>query len=209
MRKAIFAATTFPLLLTVACVDLKPAPPKVARSTIWVAEAKRGDLLLRLGGDGVLISDRTAELDIPPQQSIRDVQVGQPADVNFAGIKIAGKVLRIDSPKPSGTISVTPVIVALDGAFQDAHAGSAIEGRIDAVTLKDVIYIPAPVLAPAQTQIYRLNSDQTAADPVKVEYGRLGADNVEIRSGLNPGDRVIVSSTAVYEASGKIAITGP
>jgi multidrug efflux pump subunit AcrA (membrane-fusion protein) len=72
-----------------------------------------------------------------------------------------------------------------------------------------VVYIPTPVLAPAQTLLYRLNSDQTSAVPVKVEYGSIGPDEVEIRSGLNPGDRVIVSSTAVYEASGKIAITGP
>jgi hypothetical protein len=116
-------------------------------------------------------------------------------------------VLRIDPPKQSGTIAVTAVIVALDGVFKDGRPGSAIEGRIDAVTLKDVIHIPAPALA--QTLLYRLNSDRTSAVPVKVEYGRLGADEAEIRGGLNPGDRVIVSSTAVYEASGKITITGP
>jgi hypothetical protein len=31
----------------------------------------------------------------------------------------------------------------------------------------DAIYIPTPVLAPVQTMLYRLNSDQTTATPVK------------------------------------------
>jgi HlyD family secretion protein len=177
----------------------------VDRSTISVGEAKRGDFLLRVGGDGVLISDRTAELDVPPGQQIAEVQLGQPAVVQIGSTIVSGKVIRIDSPKQIGTVAITPVIVALD-VPHDTQPGAEITGRIDVVTVKDAIYIPKPALAPAQTLLYRLNSDQTGAAPVQVEYGQLGADVAEIRSGLSPGDRVIVSSTAQYEAFGKIAL---
>jgi HlyD family secretion protein len=118
---------------------------------------------------------------------------------------VPGKVIRIDSPKQIGTVAITPVIVALD-VPHDTQAGAEVTGRIDVVTVKDAIYIPRPALAPAQSLLYRLNSDQTGATPVQVEYGRLGADVAEIRSGLSPGDRVIVSSTAQYEPFGKIAL---
>jgi hypothetical protein len=48
-------------------------------------------------------------------------------------------------------------------------SAAAQAGRIDVVTVKDAIYIPRPALAPAQTWLYRLNSDQTGAAPVQVE----------------------------------------
>jgi hypothetical protein len=205
MKKAMLAATTLLVLLSGGCGVGRPDPPEVDRSTISVGEAKRGDFLLRVGGDGVLISDRTAEVDVPPGQQIADVQLGQPAVVQIGSTIVSGKVIRIDSPKQIGTVAVTPVIVAL-AVPHDTQPGAGVTGRIDVVTVKDAIYIPRPALAPAQTLLYRLNSDQTGAAPVQVEYGRLGADVAEIRSGLSPGDRVIVSITAQYEPFGKIAL---
>jgi len=205
MRKAMLTATTLLVLLSAGCGVGRPDPPEVDRSTIRVGEAKRGDFLLRVGGDGVLISDRTAEVDVPPGQQIAEVQLGQPAVVQIGSTIVSGKVIRIDSPKQIGTVAITPVIVALD-VPHDTQPGAEITGRIDVVTVKDAIYIPRPALAPAQTLLYRLNSDQTGAAPVQVEYGQLGADVAEIRSGLSPGDRVIVSSTAQYEPFGKIAL---
>jgi hypothetical protein len=198
-------ATTLLVLLSAGCAVERPDPPEVDRSTISVGEVKRGDFLLRVGGDGVLISDRTAEVDVPPGQQIADVQPGQPAVVQIGSTTVPGKVIRIDSPKQIGTVVITPVIVALD-VPHDTQAGAEVTGRIDVVTVKDAIYIPRPALAPVQTLLYRLNSDQTGAAPVQVEYGRLGVDVAEIRSGLSPGDRVIVSTTAQYEAFGKIAL---
>jgi HlyD family secretion protein len=187
---------------------LRPDITEVERSTITVGEVKRGDFLLRVGEDGVMLSQQTAELDVSlPAKQIGDVQLGQPASVKLGGVKFPGKVTRIDSPRQISTDQViVPVIVALADVLKDAHSGSQIEGRIDVMTIKDALYVPSPVLAPAQTSLYRLNSDQTSANPVKVEYGRIGTDLTEIRSGLNPGDRVIVSITAQYEPFGKIAL---
>ena len=133
------------------------------------------------------------------------MQLGQPAVVQIGSAMVYGKVIRIDSPRQIGTVAITPVIVALD-VPHDTQPGAEVTGRIDVVKVKDAIYIPRPALAPTQTLLYRLNSDQTGAAPVQVEYGRLGADVAEIRSGLNPGDRVIVSDTAQYEPFGKIAL---
>lgn len=167
--------------------------------------------MLRQGGDGVLKPDQTAELDVDlTEPEIDDLQLGQPAVVRFGGeggMKVAGKVTRIDTPKQVGKDQGSRrVIVTLAGVPKDVHPGSELEGRIDVATLKDAIYVTRPVLAPVQTLLYRLNSDQTSAVPVKVEYGRIGIEYAEIRSGLNPGDRVIVSITAQYEPFGKISL---
>ncbi len=207
MKKAALAAITILMLLSVGC-DLARQPdiPAVARSTIRVGEAKRGDFLLRSGGEGVLTSDQTAELEVQPERQASDVQIGQPAVVRIGRIEVAGKVIQIDPPRLSGRAQVVPVIVALAGVPKDAQRGSPVTGRIDAMTLRDAIYIPTPDLAPAQTLLYRLNPDQPTGTPVRVEYGRIGIDLAEIRSGLNPGDRVIVSITAQYEAFGRISL---
>lgn len=212
MRKAMLAATTLPLsLLSVGCdLLLRPDTTEVERSTIIVGEVKRGDFVLREGGDGVLTLDQTAELDVSLLEQQDDVQLGQPAVVRIGGeggVKVAGKVTRIDAPKHFAKDQITRrVIVTLTGVPKEAHAGSEVEGRIDVANVKDAIYVPRPALAPVQTLLYRLSPDQTSATPVKVEYGRIGIEYAEIRSGLNPGDRVIRSITAQYEPFGKISL---
>jgi hypothetical protein len=55
----------------------------------------RGDFLLRVGDEGVMLSNQTAELDVSlPEKQIGDVQLGQPASVKPGGIKVAGTVTR-------------------------------------------------------------------------------------------------------------------
>jgi len=210
MKMAMLATTTLPLLLLSIGCDLfsRPDPPEVERSTITVGEVKRGDFMLRQGGDGVLKSDLTAELNVSlTDAQVDDVQLGQPAVVKIGIAKVAGTVTRIDAPTGVGTNQVTRrVIVALPAFPKDAHPGTDVDGRIDVLAVKDAIYVPRPVLAPAQTILYRLNSDQTSATPVKVEYGRIGIEYAEIRSGLSPGDLVIRSITAQYEPFGKISL---
>jgi multidrug efflux pump subunit AcrA (membrane-fusion protein) len=211
MKKAVLAATTLLLLLLNAgCGLMRPDTTEVDRSTIIVGEAKRGDFVLREGGDGVLTSDQTAELDVYLLEQQDDVQLGQPAVIRIGGeggVKTAGRVARVDAPKPFAKDQITRrVLVALTDVPQDAHAGTEVEGRIDVATIQDAIYVPRPALAPVQTLLYRLSPDQTSASPVKVEYGRIGIEYAEILSGLNPGDRVIRSITAQYEPFGKISL---
>jgi hypothetical protein len=210
MKTAMLAATTLPILLLNDGCGLLRSDDRtwVDRSTINVVDAKRGDFMLRQGGDGVLKPDQMAELEVSLSDAqADDVQLGQPAVVKIGIAKISGKVTKIDAPKRVGTNQVTrQVVVALPAVPKDAQPGSKLEGRIDVMTIKDAIYVPRPALAPAQTLLYRLNSDQTSADPVKVEYGRIGIEYAEILSGLSPGDRVIRSITAQYEPFGKISL---
>jgi hypothetical protein len=55
----------------------------------------RGDFLLRVGDESVMLSNHTSELDVSlPEKQIGDVQLGQPASVKPGGIKVAGTVTR-------------------------------------------------------------------------------------------------------------------
>jgi hypothetical protein len=209
MKTAMLAAISLLLLLSAGCDSLgRPDPLDVERSSIVVGEVKRGDFMLRQGGDGVLKPDQMAEVVVSlTNAQVDDVHPGQPAVVKIGDAKVSGKVTKIDPPERVGENQVNRrVTVALSAVPNDAKPGAAVEGRIDVMPVKDALYITRPALAPAQTLLYRLNADQTTAAPVKVEYGRLGIEYAEILSGLSLGDHVIVSITAQYEASGPISL---
>jgi hypothetical protein len=208
MKTAMLAATILPLLLSDGCeIPVRPLPPRVERSSIVVSEVKRGDFMLRQGGDGVLKPDQTAELVVSlTNAQVDDVHPGQAAAVKIGDAKVSGKVTRIDAPERVGPNQVNRRVTVALSAVPNDKPGSAVDGRIDVMPVKDALYITRPALAPAQTLLYRLSADQTSAAPVKVEYGPLGIEYAEILSGLSPGDQVIVSITAQYEASGPISI---
>ena len=71
--------------------------------------------------------------------------------------------------------------------------------------LKDVVYISRPALG-LPNMLYKLDPDGQSATPVAVQYGKGGAGVVEILSGLQPGDQIILTDMAAYEASGRVAL---
>ena len=140
-----------------------------------------------------------AELKIAETQ-VKDVKIGQPAQIDTRNGMIPGHVSRMDPAAEQGTFKVD---VALDGALPaSARPDLTIEGTIELERLDDVIYITRPSFGQAFSTIklFKLDPDGNTATRVQVKVGRTSVNALEILEGLQPGDRVILSETAAFDA---------
>jgi HlyD family secretion protein len=133
-----------------------------------------------------------AELKIPENQA-RDIQIGQEASIDTRSSIISGKVTRIDPAVTDGTVTVD---VALEtGLPRGARPDLSVDGTILLERLEDVIYVGRPTLGQSDSRLglFKLDSDGKRAIRVNVEFGRSSVDTIEVKKGLKPGDRVILS----------------
>jgi len=140
-----------------------------------------------------------AELKIAETQ-VKDVQIGQHAEIDTRNGIIPGHVSRMDPAAQQGTFKVD---VALDGPLPpSARPDLTVEGTIELERLNDIVYITRPGFGqPFSTiKLFKLDSDGNTATRVPVKVGRTSVNAVEILEGLQPGDRVIISDTSAVDA---------
>jgi HlyD family secretion protein len=152
-----------------------------------------------------------AELKIPETQ-VKDITIGQPAviDTRLAGGGsnglINGTVSRIDPSILNGTVTVD---VALKGQLPSgARPDLSVDGTIQLEKLDDVIFVGRPVFGQenATVRLFKVDSDGKYANVVKVTFGRSSVNYIEVKSGLNVGDRVILSDMSNFDAVDRIKL---
>ncbi|MGQ0760906.1 MAG: efflux RND transporter periplasmic adaptor subunit [Acidobacteriota bacterium] len=146
-----------------------------------------------------------AELKIAETQ-VKDVQIGQRAQIDTRNGIIPGHVSRMDPAAQQGTFTVD---VALDGALPaGARPDLTVEGTIELERLDDVIYITRPAFGQAHSTIklFKLDPDGNNATRVQVKVGRSSVNALEVLEGLQPGDRVIVSDTSALDTFDRIRL---
>lgn len=144
-----------------------------------------------------------AELKIPETQA-KDVQIGQVASIDTRNGLIAGHVVRVDPAVVGGTVTVD---VSLEGNLpKGARPDLSVDGTIEIERLQDVLYTGRPALGQENSPIwlFRIGPDGSSAERVKVMLGRTAVNAVEIRSGLEEGDHVVLSDTSMWETAGLI-----
>lgn len=146
-----------------------------------------------------------AELKVAETQA-KDVQVGQKVSVDTRNGYIDGHVSRIDPAVVQGQVAVD---VALDGELpKGARPDLSVDGTIELERLDDVVYMGRPTYGQegSTISIFRLESDGVTASRVTVTLGRMSVTSVEVKSGLKPGDQVILSDMSPYEGSDAVRI---
>jgi len=152
-----------------------------------------------------------AELKIPETQ-VRDIASLMPAviDTRLSGGGsnglINGFVSRIEQSIVNGTVTVD---VSLKGALpQGARPDLSVDGTIQLEQLKDVLYVGCPVYGQenATVQLFKVDPDGKFAHKVKVTFGKRSVSYIEVKSGLNVGDRVILSDMSAYDAYDRIKL---
>ena len=152
-----------------------------------------------------------AELKIPETQ-VRDIAIGQPAIIdtrlsgNGSNGLVNGTVSRIEQSIVNGTVTVD---VSLKGQLpQGARPDLSVDGTVQLEQLKDVLFVGCPVYGQenATVQLFKVEPDGKFASKVKVTFGKRSVSYIEIKSGLNVGDRVILSDMSSYDAYDRIKL---
>jgi len=147
-----------------------------------------------------------AELKIAETQ-IKDVLIGQSAQIDTRNGIVEGKVSRIDPSSQNGTFTVD---VALTGELpKGAKDNLSVDGTIELENLADVLFVGRPVHGQEQSTIslFKITDNQQKAVRVQVKIGRSSVNYVEILEGLQPGDQVILSDMSAYDNSQSLRIS--
>jgi HlyD family secretion protein len=146
-----------------------------------------------------------AELKIPETQ-VKDIAIGQDAEVDTRNGIIKGRVMRIDPAALNGTVTVD---VKLMGEIpKDARPDLSVDGTIEIERLADVVYVGRPVFGQPNSQItlFKLEVDGKNADRIPVKLGRSSVNTIEIVDGLKVGDQVILSDMSTWDAQNRIRL---
>ncbi len=121
----------------------------------------------------------------------RSVHVGQSVAIATASGTARGTVVRIDPAANGGTVQVEVALTRTPpGVRMDEH----VQAQIELERLINVVYVARPAGAADDTtmQLYKLTG-ANRAQRVSAALGRGSNDRVVVRSGLTPGDTIIVS----------------
>jgi RND family efflux transporter MFP subunit len=146
-----------------------------------------------------------ASLKIAETQA-RDIQIGQPAEVDTHNGVIEGKVMRIDPAVQNGTVTVD---VELAGALpQGARPDLSVDGTIDLDRMTDVLFVGRPAFGNENSNIalFKLGSDGTTALRVPVKVGRASVNSIQVLEGLRDGDVVILSDMSRWDNTDRIRL---
>ena len=146
-----------------------------------------------------------AEIKIYETQA-KDVVLGQRAQIDTRNGVVMGQVVRIDPAVQNGTVLVD---VALEGPLpRGARPDLSVEGIIELDLLENVLHVGKPVHGSADSTIglFKVAAGGKMAERAQVKLGRSSVNTVEILSGLEIGDQVILSDMTQWDAYDRIRI---
>ncbi|HMH11576.1 MAG TPA: efflux RND transporter periplasmic adaptor subunit [Edaphobacter sp.] len=146
-----------------------------------------------------------ASLKIAETQA-RDVQIGQPAEIDTHNGVIQGKVMRVELAVVNGTVTVD---VELAGALPPgARPDLSVDGTIDLDRMTNVLFVGRPAFGNEHSTIslFKLGADGKTAVRVPVKVGRASVNSIQVLEGLQDGDTVILSDMSRWDSTDKIRL---
>ncbi len=132
-----------------------------------------------------------------------------------AEIKIAETQAKDITIGPKSTIDTSVVngTVTVDVAFDEplppsARADLSVDGTIELENLRDVLFVGRPVHGQAESTIslFKITTDGSEASRINVKLGRSSVTTIEILSGLQVGDKVILSDMSQWDNVDRIRL---
>jgi multidrug efflux pump subunit AcrA (membrane-fusion protein) len=210
-------------------IGVQEAKVQQAEAVLALKQRQRDALTVRAGIDGVLeapdvplqvgqhVAPGTmlakvvqpdqlkAALKIAETQA-RDIQIGQPAEIDTHNGVIDGKVMRIDLAVVNGTVTVD---VELAGALPlGARPDLSVDGQIDLSRMSDVLFVGRPAFGNENSTItlFKLSPDGKTAVRVPVKVGRASVNSIQVLEGLQVGDTVILSDMSRQDGTDRIRL---
>jgi multidrug resistance efflux pump len=146
-----------------------------------------------------------ASLKIAETQA-RDIQIGQPAEIDTHNGVISGKVSRIDPGVLNGTVTVD--VQLTDALPQGARPDLSVDGVIDLDHIQDTLQVGRPAFGNINStlSLFKVSPDGKTATRVAVKMGRASVNSMQILEGLQVGDTVILSDMSKQDGVDKIRL---
>ncbi len=208
-------------------VAVQQAKVQQAQALLGLKQKQQDALSVRAGIEGVLVDlphqvgehvaigttlakvvqpdQLKASLKIAETQA-RDITIGQPASVDTHNGVIQGHVSRVDPAVQNGTVTVD---VSLDGALpQGARPDLSVDGTIDLDHLTDVLYVGRPANGNENStlSLFKLEQGGKTAVRVPVQVGRASVNSIQVISGLQQGDTVILSDMSKWDSTDRVRV---
>jgi len=148
-----------------------------------------------------------AQIQITETQ-VKDVVIGQKADIDTRNGITPGRVTRIDPAARNGTVTVD---VALEGALpRGARPDMTVDGTIELERLDNIMHVGRPAFGQelAKVSLFKLGPDRETATLIPVELGRSSVNAIEVIRGLNVGDCVVLSDMSAWDGHDRLRISG-
>jgi len=146
-----------------------------------------------------------AQLQIAETQA-KDIQLGQQAEIDTHNGVIPGHVIRIDPAVQDGTRTVD---VKLDGTLPaGAVPDLSVDGTVEIEHLSDVVYVGRPAFGQSDSTVslFKLVDGSKQAVRLKVKLGLASVNTVQILTGLDVGDQVILSDMSRWDSFDRIRL---
>src|SRR5947209_8796714 len=163
---------------------------------------------VKIGDNLARVADPTklkAEIKIAETQA-KDIQIGEKVTIDTRNGVVTGRVTRVDPAVEQGTVKVDAQI---DGELpKGARPDLTVDGTIELERLEDVIYVGRPAFGQENNTvgIFKIVNGSSDAVRTPVKLGRSSVNSIEIVSGLQPGDQVILSDTSAWDAHERISL---
>ena len=181
--------------------------PVVKRDSIWLDTVKQGDVQIEVRGLGTLVSPQAAEVKIAETQS-HQLVAGQTAqlDARVKGHLLPARVRAIHPEVSNGTVTVDLDVLA--PLPPGVNAGVQIDATIGIRTINNVLYVGRPVFGQSNTEglLFKIDPDGQHATQVKVQFGQASVNVIEVKSGLQVGEKVILSDMTQYDRFDRITL---
>jgi HlyD family secretion protein len=136
------------------------------------------------------------------------VRPGEPAMIAFKNRKeiVGGKVSVVHPEVANGTRTVD--VVMNDALPPGIDLQEPVDGIITLGGLKNVMHVGRPAFGGSNSRVmlFKLAPDGHSAKKVPVQVGSASVNLIEIKSGLQPGDKVIISDMSKYDGVATIVL---
>jgi HlyD family secretion protein len=146
-----------------------------------------------------------AQIKIAETQA-KDIQINQKATIDTRNGVVEGHVIRVDPAVEQGTVTVD---VAIDGKLpKGARPDLSVDGTIELERLDNVVYVGRPAFGQDNSTVglFKIVAGSSEAVRTPVKLGRSSVNTIEIQSGLQPGEQVILSDTSAWDSHDRIRL---
>lgn len=152
-----------------------------------------GTQLAMVGSDKQLV----AQLRVQQNQADQ-IAIGMAGSIETSGKSISAKVIRIDPVVSDGRVLIE---LDLTGTLPtNARPDLTVEGKVHVKEIIKALYVEQPNNAHSfkEKSIYRLTKDNQSAELTTIKFGTLSGNQIEVLSGVQLGDQLIVSDMSQW-----------